>query len=204
MSSKKTAKRARVKRRPNALTDKQQRFVAEYLVDFNGMRAAKAAGYACPKVAASKLLNPSLHPEVAKSVAAGRERANRKCELTREMVIEALVHCLTRDVADMVDDQGQVIVDLRKLPAGLRTAIDGVKITEDLDPETGESRGRRIEYKLVGKEGVITLAMKHLGMLTEKTEIKHSLDWDQLLESATGHGAEQDPIEQAIRNGGQP
>ena len=71
------------------MTEKQQRFVEEYLVDYNGTRAAKAAGYAesSAHVTASQLLsNPKISGAVAQGLAAQIDRT----QLTADTVLAGL------------------------------------------------------------------------------------------------------------------
>lgn len=58
-------------------TDKQRRFVQEYLVDYNGTRAAIAAGYSenCARqIAAENLAKPNISAAIAEGLAAQADR----------------------------------------------------------------------------------------------------------------------------------
>ena len=68
------------------LTDKQVRFVEEYLVDFNATQAAIRAGYS-PKTASR--IGPELLGKtcVARAVEQGKKDAAKKCELTRAELV---------------------------------------------------------------------------------------------------------------------
>jgi phage terminase small subunit len=76
---------------PRTLTPKQQRFVAEYLLDLNAAAAARRAGYS--ERTADRQGHQNLRkPEVAVAVAeAQRERAER-VELTQDWVLAHLRH----------------------------------------------------------------------------------------------------------------
>lgn len=163
---------------PKRLTDKMQRFVAEYLVDYNGSRAARAAGYKQPSMVAAKLLK---HPLVSKAVGNGRRKQLERLELTRKNIIYHLACCALRDPLDLCDKNGRIVInDMRELPEHIRACIDGIKVKQDFDDD-GKVVGQTIELKLVGKQGCIDLAMKHKGLFAaEKHETKHSLDWDAL------------------------
>ena len=73
----------------DALTDRQQKFVEEYLVDFNASRSALAAGYAesGAHVEGCRLLK---NPKVRKAIDAGQERDAAALQITREWVLERL------------------------------------------------------------------------------------------------------------------
>jgi phage terminase small subunit len=68
------------------LTAKQERFVAEYLIDGNATRAATAAGYSTHTAArlGSQLL---ASKSVKAALTAGRKRLAAKLELTAEKVL---------------------------------------------------------------------------------------------------------------------
>jgi phage terminase small subunit len=76
---------------PRPLTPKQQRFVAEYLLDLNAAAAARRAGYS--ERTADRQGHQNLRkPEIADAVAeAQRERAER-VELTQDWVLAHLRH----------------------------------------------------------------------------------------------------------------
>lgn len=73
------------------LTLKQQRFVEEYLIDFNGAQAAIRAGYSessAKEIAAENLTKPNIKAEIDKRTAEVSERAL----ITKEMVIQGLLN----------------------------------------------------------------------------------------------------------------
>ena len=74
------------------LTDRQAIFVAEYLKDLNGARAAEAAGYSRPAVAAAKLLNPELYPHVVAAVQEGLAKKREDCGIEARRIVEELSH----------------------------------------------------------------------------------------------------------------
>ena len=73
----------------DALTHRQQRFVEEYLVDFNASGAAVRAGYAesSAGVEGCRLLK---NYKVIAAVEAGKERDVRAIQITREWLLERL------------------------------------------------------------------------------------------------------------------
>lgn len=73
----------------DTLTDKQRRFVEEYLIDYNGTRAAKTAGYAesSAHVTASQLLT---NPKISGAVAQGLAAQINRTQLTADTVLAGL------------------------------------------------------------------------------------------------------------------
>ena len=77
------------------LTPKQQRFVAEYLLDGNGTRAALIAGYASRS--ASQIAHENLRkPEIAAAIRRAQHEAREKLEITRDDVVNGL-HSIAAD-----------------------------------------------------------------------------------------------------------
>ena len=71
------------------LTGKQTRFVEEYLIDFNGKRAAIAAGYS--KKTANVIASENLSkPYLKAAIEAKSKEFSSKLDITREMVLEGL------------------------------------------------------------------------------------------------------------------
>lgn len=71
---------------PSGLTDKQERFVAEYLVDSIGSAAAVRAGYS-ERSAQSNARDLLANPKVRAAINAGKRRITKKLELTAEKVL---------------------------------------------------------------------------------------------------------------------
>lgn len=178
------------------LTDKQRRFVVEYLVDYNGQRAAKAAGYGAPAVRACKLLRDL---KVKKVLAALEKRRVQRCEVRREEVLEQLRRGVTRDSRDLFDADGTLILSHRlirgkvkgktihDLPPEVTSLIDGVKQkTRRYTTEDGiEVVEVETELKFASKAVFIDMAMKYRGLFApEKHEHAHlTLDLNQLHQS---------------------
>ena len=127
-----------------ALNARQQKFVAEYLVDFNGQRSAIAAGYSPvgAKVTASRLLTqPNVKALVQKKQAALAARL----EVRREDLVRGILEAI--EMAREQGDAGAMIRGAAELARLLglyapekrsRQTLSGAE-TEDLqrlsDPE---------------------------------------------------------------------
>ncbi len=86
------------KKADGILTDKQIKFIHEYLVDYNGKQAAIRAGYSVKNAenqASIHLANPAIQERLAQI----KSKANEKTLLTREYVIEKL----KRNADDSID-----------------------------------------------------------------------------------------------------
>ena len=71
------------------LTNKQKRFVEEYIIDFNATRAAKAAGYSASTAYASGAENLKK-PQIKEAIAKAIKPISDKAKITVEFVQEEL------------------------------------------------------------------------------------------------------------------
>lgn len=77
------------------LTPKQEKFVAEYLVDLNATQAAIRAGYS--EKTASAIGHENLNkPEIASAIAAKQAKLSEKTEITTEFVLAGIVSLIKR------------------------------------------------------------------------------------------------------------
>ncbi len=177
------------------LPDQQLAFVYELAADksFNATTAARKVGYKNPGTKAGKLLKlPKIQAALGKAL---RERIER-CEVRADLVLQEVAYCALRDPIDLCDEHGKICVDdLRKVPERIRRCIDSLKVKRRIDPETGEIEDT-IELKLAPKIASLELAMRHLGLLTERKEIMlKGIDWEPLYKPSDD---EPDPIEKKI------
>jgi len=142
-------------------SDKQRRFVAEYLIDKRPKAAAVRAGYAesCAAVTANKLLNnPIIKAYIGKL-----ERLDvEQLELDRHEALRQLYYALTRDLADFCREDGTPKLP-HQLPKRCRSIVDGYKVKVLWTAENGDEM-REVEYKLTPHAVAREQAMKHLGL----------------------------------------
>jgi phage terminase small subunit len=92
MRNRNSASRTRVE---NNLSEKQRRFVAEYLVDLNATQAAIRAGYS-KKTANEQGARLLANASVAEAVRKGQEKKLTKAELKAEEVIQTIRETIAR------------------------------------------------------------------------------------------------------------
>lgn len=146
------------------LTEKQQRFVEEYLIDLNGTQAAIRAGYSARTAneQASRLLaNVSVQQAVSERMA---ERSKRT-GVSQDRVILELAKIAFLKMTDVVDGQGQIRDDAD--PDDL-SCIESIKYKHS-DTDTGSSTER--EVKIASKLKALELLGKHLGMWNDKLDV---------------------------------
>lgn len=163
------------------LTDKQRRFVAEYTIDYNATRAAKVAGYKNPKAQGAVLLKKTA---IARAIGKIQKGNLEEAILSKEEIIAELSTIAMRDPLDMCNEEGIFVIDdMRKIPADIRRAIDGIRVKQRYDDE-GNVIGQEFELKLVGKATAFRMLMEHFGMFApQKHEISVGpIDWENLFD----------------------
>lgn len=111
---------------PRKLTLKQQRFVAEYLIDGNGTRAAIAAGYS-KNVAAVQATENLKKPNIASAIAAKTQKQLGKLELSVERILQERARLALFDIGDAAGAQLSGPQDIANLPDHIRQAVTGWK-----------------------------------------------------------------------------
>lgn len=164
------------------LTDKERMFIAEYQIDYNATRAAKAAGYALSsaQVMGSKLLKK---PHIARAVGNGQQLIVRELKLSAEEVLKQLYYCVTRSAKDFCDNEGKIITDVHLLSDRACATIDSIE--QDTYYDNDGNQHTRTKLRLVPKAHSIDMAMKHKGLFAPtRVESKVALDFDSLLGEA--------------------
>jgi phage terminase small subunit len=142
------------------VTDKQVVWVAEYLKDLNGARAAAAAGYSHPAVAAAKLLNPGLYPHVVREVRRRLAEKREDCRVEAARIVAELVKIAFFDPRDLLDEKGNVL-PLKELPGDVAAAVARLELTYAGDG----ARVRRDFVRFHSKIAALRLIAELLGYL---------------------------------------
>lgn len=172
------------------MTAKQKRFCDEYLIDLNATQAAIRAGYS-EKTARSQgqrmLTNVDIQNEIEKRKSARVDRI----EITQDRVIEELSYIAfakASDYARVIEKDAMVEVDGNMVPVlddeGKPVKYRTVEpiLTDELTEEQKRAiavikKGRDgFEIKPYDKTRALELLGKHLGMFTEKVEVKGSVN----------------------------
>ncbi len=77
------------------LTAKQERFVAEYLIDLNATQAAIRAGYS-ERTAYSQGQRLLKHVDAARAIAAGQAERSERTEITQDYVLTSIMETMER------------------------------------------------------------------------------------------------------------
>lgn len=162
-----------------ALTDKQRRFVDEYLVDLNATQAAIRAGYS--QKTAGQIAEQNLKKlEIAAAVQEAQAARAKRTEITQDMVLRELAKIGFSDIRKIVrwgktelrvtdagDDEGEVTEAYHGL--ALVSADDIDDNTAAAISEISEGRDG-LKVKLHDKKGALVDIGRHLGMFKDRVE----------------------------------
>ena len=147
------------------MTDKQRRFVEEYLIDLNATQAAIRAGYS-PDTAKEIGCENLTKPNISKAVAKAMAERSRRTGISQDRVIEELAKIAFMNAADVINtDDASILEEASREDL---SCIQSVKVKQS-DGEKGSLIER--EIKLADKLRALELLGKHLGMFKDKLEI---------------------------------
>lgn len=149
------------------MSDKQKRFISEYLVDLNATQAAIRAGYSVDTAGAigcENLTKPEIQAAIADAMRAREERTS----ITAEKVLREYARIAFFDAAKLFDEEGDPL-RIHDIDADTRAAIAGLDVQEMY--EESVNTGRIKKYRIANKLGALDSVAKHLGMFTEKVDV---------------------------------
>jgi phage terminase small subunit len=147
------------------LTAKQERFVAEYLIDLNATQAAIRAGYSpvsARQIADENMAKPDIRSAIDKTLA---ERS-RRTGVTADRVINELAKIAFFNSEDIFDLKEATLLECLSREDTAAVASIKVKRTPTDDGEIVER-----EVKTYDKVKALTLLGKHVGLFNDKLEL---------------------------------
>lgn len=143
------------------LTPKQARFVEEYLIDLNATQAAIRAGYS--EKTAEKIGSENIRkPEVKAAIDNAQFKRSQKTKIDANWLLKRLGDEATADVADLYDDDGNIL-PVKEWPLiwrqGLVAGID-IEIIRADGVAIGEIKKLRVSDRVKRLE----LIGKHIGV----------------------------------------
>ena len=144
------------------VSERQKRFVSEYIIDLNAKQAAIRAGYS-PKTAevqASRLLSlVKVQTEIAKAM----EDREKRTGITQDRVLaelSAIAFAKATDYVEIDDDGAVKIKATASLTDEQKKAIAGIK-----------EGANGIEIKLTDKTKALEMLSRHLGLFNDKLNV---------------------------------
>lgn len=159
-----------------ALTAKQQRFVAEYLIDLNQTQAAIRAGYS-EKTAAEQASRLLTNVKVSEAVQAAMKARSERTDIDADWVLKRLARDATADLADLYDDAGQLL-PVKEWPMAWRTGlVAGIETVQEREGTDAEGKPEFVtvrKVKLLDRTKLVELIGKHVDVGAFKDKIEHS------------------------------
>ena len=166
-----------------SLTDKQRRFVEEYLSDLNATQAAIRAGYSqttARQTGSENLSKPDVADAIAEAMAARSERT----EITQDQVLTELAKIGFHDIRKAVRWGRSPIDDTSESADKNGLGLYPVELvpSEEIDDDTAAAVSEvsltqnGIKIKMHDKKGALVDIGKHLGMFVDKHEHSGEVD----------------------------
>lgn len=151
------------------MTERQKRFIAEYLIDLNATQAAIRAGYSVStarQIGEENLTKLDINSAIAKAMA---ERSKRT-GVNQDRVVLELAKIAFVNASDVIDADTATVKD--DATADDTAAIQSIKVK--VFP-TKDGEGVEREIKLGDKLKALELLGKHLGMWNDKFDLNVNL-----------------------------
>lgn len=157
-----------------ALTEKQRRFVDEYLIDLNATQAAIRAGYSVKRASeiGYQLLQKTT---VQQAISEKMAERSKRTGINQDRILMELARIALLNSANVVNYEDATIKE-DALPDDL-AAVASVKVKRFPTKDGGEGIER--EIKFCDKVRALELAGKHLGMFKDKLELSGGLAIEQ-------------------------
>ncbi len=143
------------------LTDREQRFVAEFLIDGNASAAYVRAGYS-PRGANAGAARLSAKVSIRAAIDAGQKPILTQLKLNGDNALREMCLIAFADIGEIVDTRTWTIRE--NIPDGIRKALASIKVT------TTKKAGTCVEFKLADKLGALDKLFRHLGLYRDKPD----------------------------------
>lgn len=150
------------------LTDKQKKFVEEYLLDLNATQACIRAGYS-PQTAMEQGYQLLQKTSVQEAVSTAMAERSKRTGINQDRIVQELARIAFVKITDVVDRDGEIRRDASDDDLA---CIESYKV-KDADNMNGSSCER--EVKLASKLKALELLGKHLGMWNDKLNVEFTL-----------------------------
>lgn len=153
---------------PDHLSEREEAFVREYLVDLSPTKAARRAGYSSKS---AKTLGPRVfrRPDVQAAIRKAMEERAKRTEVTADKVVQQLGRIAFADMKNYVE-YGPDGVTLKQ-----SGEVDGTVVGSVSETKEG------IKFTLAPKIPALELIGRHLGMWNDKVEVTGNLTFEQRL-----------------------
>lgn len=152
-----------------ALTDKQEMFCREYLIDLNATQAAIRAGYSAKTANRTASENMSK-PDIQSRIAELKAKRNEDVSINSRYVLARLVEIDQMDVLDILASTGE-LKPVAEWPKVWRTTLSGLDVVE-MSSE-GNTAALLKKIKWPDKVKNLELLGKHIDVNAFKETVDH-------------------------------
>ncbi|HFZ1094913.1 TPA: terminase small subunit [Klebsiella oxytoca] len=152
-----------------ALTDKQEMFCREYLIDLNATQAAIRAGYSAKtanRTASENLSKPDIQSRIAELKA----QRNDLVGINATYVLNRLVEIDQMDVLDILNSTGE-LKPVAEWPKVWRTTLSGLEVMEMASEGNAAALLKKIKWP--DKVKNLELLGKHIDVSAFKETVDH-------------------------------
>lgn len=155
------------------LTDKQEIFCKEYLIDLNATQAAIRAGYS-KKTAKDIGCQNLAKLYIAKRIQDLMQERSERVQITQDRVLQEYARLAFLDVRKLYNENGDLL-HVTDLDDDTAAAISGLEIAREggykNKADEDEAPTYIHKYKLSDKRGALSDVARHLGMFSDKLDI---------------------------------
>ncbi len=151
-----------------ALTDKQEMFCREYLIDLNATQAAIRAGYSAKTANRTASENMSK-PDIQSRIAELKAKRNEDVSINAAYVLNRLVEIDQMDVLDIMTSTGE-LKPVTQWPKVWRTTLSGLDVIEMAAEGNTTSLLKKIKWP--DKVKNLELIGKHIDVQAFREQVK--------------------------------
>ncbi|MEW8792342.1 terminase small subunit [Klebsiella sp. JL973] len=152
-----------------ALTDKQEMFCREYLIDLNATQAAIRAGYSAKTANRTASENMSK-PDIQSRIAELKAQRNDLVGINATYVLNRLVEIDQMDVLDILNSTGE-LKPVAEWPKVWRTTLSGLEVMEMASEGNAAALLKKIKWP--DKVKNLELLGKHIDVSAFKETVDH-------------------------------
>jgi len=154
------------------LTDKQKKFIQEYLVDLNATQAAIRAGYSektAPMIGKENLIKPYIQNFIQEA----QKKLAEETEITQQRVLNEEKRLAFADYRDVFNKDGTTIKP-HELPEDIARALAGIEVIETYDKQGALTR--KFKYRFWDKGRALERISRHLGMYVDNIKMQGNIE----------------------------
>lgn len=153
------------------MTQKQKRFVEEYLIDLNATQAAIRAGYS-PETAGAIGAENLKKPQIQNAIARQMAERSRRTGVNADRVVQELARIAFANAGDLIDAGDATLKD--------DASRDDLAAIQSIKVKDMGNMGIEREIRMADKLKALELLGRHLGIFDDRLRLDAKLDTGKL------------------------